>query len=83
MSIENYISFSGTLGLIIAIALNIIVGIVGGLMAEKNRSKWAGFFTGFFDSFFGLAVIALLGEKIDPKQIKDMIYLLEDIKYNK
>jgi hypothetical protein len=52
-------------------------------MAEKNRSKWAGFFTGFFDSFFGLAVIALLGEKIDPKQIKDMIYLLEDIKYNK
>jgi hypothetical protein len=36
MSIENYISFSGTLGLIIAIALNIIVGIVGGLMAEKK-----------------------------------------------
>jgi hypothetical protein len=36
MSIENYISFSGTLGLIIAIALNIIVGIVGGLMAEKT-----------------------------------------------
>ncbi|TGG88037.1 hypothetical protein [Geotoga petraea] len=84
MSIENYISFSGTLGFIIVIVLNIIVGIVGWLMADKrNRSKWAGFFTGFFGNFFGLAVIALLGEKIDPKQIKNIIYLLEDIKYKK
>jgi uncharacterized membrane protein YeaQ/YmgE (transglycosylase-associated protein family) len=83
MSIDSYISFSGTLGLIIAIVLNIILGIVGGLMAEKrNRSKWAGFFAGFFGSFFGLAIIALLGEKIDPKQLKDIMYLLEDIKYS-